>query len=733
MNVNGQLISRRDLLLLGGAAAAGTMLQPIAADAYEDGSFHSRTRVDLNRDWRFIRSDIQNASQPIYNDADWQAIHLPHTFNGIDGEQHGNYYRGPSWYRRRLHIQVAAGKRFYLQFAGAATVAAVYVNGQLIGTHRGNFAAFCFDISSALNPDGVTTIAVRVDNSFNKDIPPLAGDFNIFGGLYRSVHLLILNDVSISPLDYGSSGVYILQEKVSQQEARLRLTAILRNTTSEVALLNITWQALDANGHPIATAHHSANLGAGTSAEAQAIMRIVNPHLWNGIADPYLYTMRVIVEHKGEVVDRLEQPLGLRFFHIDPETGFYLNGRSYPLRGVCTHDDRPGVGRAVTAANYDEDCAMIKDLGANVVRLAHYQHDQVMYSAFDRSGILVWTEDGLVNHLEDENGFNDNARQQIIELVKQNYNHPSVIVWSLYNELSFRTASPSQLNLEFPQTPVLTSQYRFGDLPARKLHLAWNLLFELNQLVHNLDPSRLTVAATDQNAEHPINYITDVIAFNRYEGWYGGTPGSWPGTLDGLKRDVQARMPGRCIGLSEYGAGANPFQHQLPVKQPSPGGQFHPEEWQCVVHEAAWQAIAVRPWLWLTTLWVMFDFSSAGRNEGANPGRNDKGLITYDRKIKKDAYFFYKAQWTTEPFVHLCDRRFANRSVGKWPVKAYTNCPKAELFVNGKSQGVQMASGGIVVWERLEFDSDTTRLEAVATDVHNRRHSDGYTIRVEAG
>ncbi len=729
MRVDINPISRRELLLLGSAAAAGKALEPIAALA-DSGPPAVRNAISLDNDWQFFRGDVPNANQQHFDDSNWQTITLPHTFNGVDGEQHGHYYRGPSWYRRRLQLSIVKGKRYYLYFDGAATVATVFVNGTPIGVHQGNFAGFCFDITPALNFHGFASIAVKVDNSFNKDIPPLAGDFNIFGGLYRSVRLLILNEVSISPLDYGSSGVYILQEQVSSEVAQIGLTAVLRNASNQDASVVVHWQALDAAGQSVATAHQTTKLGAAASGEVHTKMRITSPHLWNGVADPHLYTVRAMVYHHDELLDIVEQPLGLRFFHVDPQKGFYLNGKSYPLRGVCAHDDRPNIGRAAPTANYEEDCSLIKEIGANIVRLAHYQHDQVMYNTFDREGILVWTEDGLVNHLEDDVAFEENARQQVIELVKQNYNHPSVIVWSLYNELSFRTAPASQLDLDFPQTPVLTSQYHFANLPPRKLHLAWNLLFGLNQLVHNLDPSRLTVAATDQNALHPINYITDVIAFNRYEGWYGGTPASWPSTLDGLKHDVHSRMPGRCIGLSEYGAGANPFQHQYPVKQPNPGGQFHPEEWQCVVHEAAWQAISERPWLWLTTLWVMFDFSSSGRNEGANPGRNDKGLITYDRKTKKDAFYFYKAQWTSAPFVHICDRRFSPRPAGSWQVKAYTNCNTVELWVNGKSQGVQAVIGGIALWTCGDIEAGAVRLEAVATDSRARRHKDAYDVQV---
>ena len=478
------------------------------------------------------------------------------------------------------------GKRYYIYFEGAATVAKVYVNGQYIGEHRGNFAGFCFDITDVFQPGAENLIAVRVDNAWNKNIPPLAGDFNIFGGLYRTAHLLVTNPICISPLDYGSPGAYILQQQVSRREARLKLTAIVRNTSRQRHEMRVQWRAIDHAGNVVAHASVDCAVESGKQESCHAAMRIDHPHLWHGRHDPYLYTMQITLWLGRRCVDEVTQPLGLRFFHIDPEKGFFLNGQSYPLHGVCTHDDRPKIGRAVTRADYIQDCQMIYDLGARSVRLAHYQHDQAMYDAFDRLGIVVWTEDGLVNHIEEERAFDINARQQFLELVKQNYNHPCVFVWSLYNELGFRLPPQSQTRLDFPATPVLKSQFRFKELPSEEFRLPWQILFSLNQIAHDLDPSRLTVAATDQHAFNPINYITDIISFNRYFGWYGYTPADWPGGLDRIRRHVHERMPGRIIGLSEYGAGANPFQHQSPVKQPKPGGQWHPEEWQCVVHEA---------------------------------------------------------------------------------------------------------------------------------------------------
>ncbi len=727
--------SRREVILLAGAAVAADILG--AADRPAQGKLvlqsEVRREIPINDNWKFIRRDIPGAQEIQFNDIAWSHVSLPHTYNGIDGEKHGNYYRGPTWYRRTLTvppIEGAAEKNYFLYFEGAATIAEVFLNGKHVGTHRGNFAGFCLDVTGILYPTGTNILAVRVSNKWNKNIPPMAGDFNIFGGLYRTAYLLILNPVSVSPLDFGASGAYILSENVSRQNARLKLTAIIRNATNHSKKVTVDWYALDHNRQIVAGTHHTGTLAAHQQAETVSMMKMNDPHLWHGRKDPYLYTMLILVRQGGRVVDMLAQPLGLRFFHIDPDQGFFLNGEAYPLRGVCTHDDRPKIGRAVTKADYLQDCEIIDDIGATSVRLAHYQHDQAMYNAFDRSGVVVWTEDGLVNHIEEEQAFDQNARQQFIELVKQNYNHPCVFVWSLYNELSFVAAPNSQTELTFPSTPVLKSQYRFTKLPATEFKLPWDILFDLNQLAHDLDPSRLTVAATDQHAFSPINYITDIISFNRYEGWYGGTPADWPATLDRIRRHVHERMPGRAIGLSEYGAGANIHQHEYPVTQPKPGGQWHPEEWQCIVHEAAYKAIKQRPWLWNTTLWVMFNFSSAGRNEGADPGRNDKGLVTYDRKIKKDAYFFYKAQWTRPPFVHICDRRYSPRPAGNFPIKAYSNCLRVELFINGRSQGVQTPDDHVFIWPEMQLPPGDVHFAASAHDAGGVVAQDAYTITV---
>ena len=728
-------ISRRDIIRLTGAAvsavAVGSIHQSLPAETAK--SMGERRKIPINDNWKFIRRDVAGAEKTAFNDATWGNVSLPHTYNGLDGERHGHYYRGPTWYRRVLtlpDVEQAGEKNYFLYFEGAATTAEVYVNGRHVGTHRGNFAGFCFDVTGVLQPKGKNSLAVRVSNKWDKNIPPLAGDFNIFGGLYRTAHLLILNPVSLSPLDYGSPGVYILQESVSRKMARLKLTAMLRNATTRDTDVSVDWYAIDHNGHVVATAHHTGHMSARTQQEVVSVMELEHPHLWHGRKDPYLYTMLTIVRQAGRAVDTLTQPLGLRYFHIDPDQGFFLNGEAYPLRGVCTHDDRPKIGRAVTKADYLQDCAMINDLGATSVRLAHYQHDQTMYDAFDRSGVVVWTEDGLVNHIEEQRAFDENARQQFIELVKQNYNHPCVFVWSLYNELAFKVAPYSQTKLDFPSTPVLKSEYRFESLPATEFTLPWDIIYDLNALAHNMDPSRLTVAATDQHAASPINYITDIISFNRYEGWYGGTPEDWPITLDRIRRHVHQRMPGRVIGLSEYGAGANVQQHEYPVRQPRPGGQWHPEEWQCVVHEAAYRAIRQRPWLWNTTLWVMFDFSSAGRNEGADPGRNDKGLVTYDRKIKKDAYFFYKAQWTTQPFVHICDRRYSPRPAGSVAIKVYCNCPVVELFINGRSQGIRNPVDHVFIWPAVTLPAGIVHVSATTTDSNGHVYRDEYKLSV---
>jgi beta-galactosidase len=649
-----------------------------AADATGD---IGRKDIVLKTGWRFIRKDLPSAQSTGFDDAGWQAVTLPHTWNALDGQDGGdNYYRGACWYRLNLPLDsTVMVKQLFLRFEAASLVADVFVNGRPVGRHVGGFAAFCFDITGLVHA-GNNIVAVRVDNSHSPDIPPLSGDFTICGGLYRNVHLLILNKISISPTDDASPGIYLKPVQVDDKIAIVNALARLRNDSDEDQTVIVRFTIRNAADHEVAATQMPQTIPAHSKSDSTSNLTIESPHFWNGRDDPYLYHATIDLIQNGMLLDRVVQPLGLRSFRVDAQKGFILNGRPYPLHGVAVHQDYFNKGWAITSDDIDKSYRLIEEMGCTTVRLAHYQHPDYEYSLCDHAGIVVWAEACLVNRIGDTAAFSENAKQQVRELIKQNYNHPSIFFWSLFNELGPRTRTD------------------------------WQLVHDLNDIAHDLDPDRRTVAASHLPAQIPLNGYTDIIGFNRYFGWYTGTIADWPTELDKLR----ATLPNRAIGISEYGAGASVLQHEEhPTTQPSTKGHWHPEEWQSTVHETAWRAIKDRPWLWATYVWSMFDFASDARDEGDTPGRNDKGLVTADREIKKDAFYFYKANWTEDPFVHICEKRFDPRPVGPAELKVYSNCDSVELFLNGKSLGNRSCSDHVFVWNQVLLRQGKCELAAV--------------------
>ena len=655
--------------------------------------------------WKFARQDVMGAQSPGFDDSHWATVKLPHTWNALDGQDGGNdYYRGPGWYRLKLPIRSSDKHRnFFLRFEGAATVTDVYVNGEHAGQHRGNFAAFCFDITPLVRPGKDNVIAVRVDNSHQDDVAPLSGDFTIFGGIYRDVHLIVADPLGITPLDDASPGVYLKQTRVDDSSAEIDVTTKLRNGFDQPKNATVTCTVTDPRGK-IVTQSESGPKQLAPRSEAETLQHISipHPHLWDGRSDPYLYTATIEVKDRGQVVDRMTQPLGVRYFRLDPDQGFLLTGKRYALHGVNRHQDRINMGWAIGKAEHDEDFSFITEMGCTGVRLCHFQQADYAYEKCDQLGLVCWAENGLVNDVRDTQAFSDNIAQQTRELVKQNFNHPSILVWSLYNELALRR----------PDNPADAK-----------------IIARLNDLVHQLDPTRPTTAATHkQNLETPEIWFTDATAFNRYWGWYQGSPSEWGAGLDGL----HAAKPSHPIGISEYGAGASVKQHELmPTTRPRTAGPWLPEEWQAIVHEAAWRAMKSRPYLWCQYIWVMFDFAADKRSEGDHMGRNDKGLVTADRKILKDAFYFYKANWNAgEPLIYITGRRFDPRPSGPQPIKVYSNAESVELILNGKSQGKRQGDTCVFTWPDAMLRDGENTVRAVGTLKNGRRIND--TIRLHA-
>jgi len=652
----------------------------------------------LDSGWRFKLGEVPNGESPGLDDAAWQSVSLPHNWGWEDAQQGKPIVRGPGWYRRQLEITPQPGKRYFLKFEAASLVADVYFNGKLLGQHRGGFGAFCYEITEELSRSGTngpsqsaTTethggkirgiLAIRVDNSKFPDLAPLEGDFSVYGGLYRPVHLITTSEQNFSLTDHGSPGIEWSQTSVRPNQADLDVMAEISNGARAKKASKLTALILDADGKTVVRVEQSINLAPRDTAPYWLRLVLPRPRLWNGRKDPYLYKAVVQLEADGEILDSVEQPLGLRYYSIDPEKGFFLNGQPYHLHGVDRHQDYMNEGWAISEANMEEDVLLLKELGATVVRCAHYQHSDYFYSLCDRAGILVWAEIPQVNVMRDTPEFENASRSQLLDLIRQNYNHPSIFAWSLFNEIGSKS-----------------------DDPHRELQ-------DLTAVAHGEDPTRLTIAATMTDARPEMNKIPDQLGWNIYPGWYHGAKEEYGSMLDA--RQNSSRHGGFC--LSEYGAGANTTQHEDHPAQPKPTGQWHPEEWQALLHETAWAALKERPFVWGTFVWCMFDFAVATRHEGGQPGLNDKGLVTRDRKTKKDAFYFYKANWSDEPVLYITSRRFVERTNAAVDVKIYSNAREPELFLNGVSQGKKSdGTNCVFIWRNLSLIPGQNKISARA-------------------
>lgn len=646
-----------------------------------------RSQYLLDKEWKFRFSHQVEKNTP-------QPISLPHTWNAQDALAGKiDYKRGIGNYERTLHIRPEwKGKRLFLRFDGVNNVADVFLNGKNIGEHRGGYSAFIFEITDKVNYGADNRLWVRVNNAEQFDVLPLVGDFNFYGGIYRDVTLLVTEPACISPLDHASPGVYLTQKSVSHQEAQVD-ARILLSSKKVNGEATVRLSVKDGN-HVVAESKKTVVLSDGDS-EVNLPVVVKQPHLWNGRQDPFCYQAEVTLEQNGRVIDRVAQPLGLRYYRIDPNEGFFLNGKHLTLQGVCRHQDRAEVGNALRRQHHEEDMDLMLEMGVNAIRLAHYQQDEYMYQLADRAGLLVWAEIPFVGPggyadkgFIDLPALKENGQQQLVELIRQNYNHPSIVCWGLFNELKEE-----------------------GDNPIPYIR-------ELNQLAYQEDATRPTTSASNQGGS--LNFLTDLIAWNRYDGWYGSTPRTLADFLDATHR----KHPELRIGISEYGAGASIYHQQDILKQPAPAGYWHPENWQTYYHIENWKIIHERPFVWGSFVWNMFDFGAAHRHEGDRPGINDKGLVTFDRKVRKDAYYFYKANWNhAVPTLHLAGKRNTRRTKALQDFMVFTNQPQAELFVNGISIGKQQPDTyGVVCWKNVSLQPGSNRVEVRAGQRKNLLH-----------
>ena len=627
-----------------------------------------RERYALNTKWAFSKEATE---VPKTMPKKWYWVNLPHTWNAIDGQDGGSdYYRGTAYYAKSFERTELTegrddtGRQYYLEFLGANASATVYVNGQQLAHHDGGYSTFRVNITNALQDQNLVVVAV--DNSVNETVYPQKADFTFYGGLYRTVSIISVDSTHFDLDYYGAPGIRVTPELKGADAA----VSIETMVTDAKDGQKIRYTIKEADGTVVGSETKAAD-------EAECTMTIAGVHRWNGRKDPYLYTAEAELLDGDEVIDTVSARFGCREFFIDPEKGFFLNGESYPLHGVSRHQDRWGVGNALLPEHHEEDIDLIMELGATTIRLAHYQHDQYFYDLCDEKGLVIWAEIPYISsHMPTGR---ENTISQMKELVLQNYNHASIVVWGLSNEITMGGDSDEDL---------------------RENHVI------LNDMVHEMDHTRLTTMAVVSMCDinDPYIEIPDCISYNHYFGWYGGDTsmnGPW---MDHF-HEVHPNIP---IGMSEYGCeGLN--WHTSDSKQ----GDYT-EEYQAYYHEELIKQLFTRPYIWSTHVWNMFDFGCDARNEGGESGQNHKGLVTIDRKYKKDAFYAYKAWLSDEPFVHICGKRYVDRVEDVTKVTVYTNQPSVELFANGQSLGKKEFADHFYYYE-VPNDGETI-LKAVAGD-----------------
>lgn len=581
-----------------------------------------RKIININRNWTFIKQEESTA------------VDLPHTWNGSDGQDGGNdYYRGTCVYKKSiLKADLPDGEVFYLQFDGVNSSAKVFFNGKEIAVHHGGYSSFRARLENIQNEN---EIKVEVDNAPNDFVYPQQADFTFYGGIYRDVSIIGAAREHFD-LDYNGAPGIMVTPKINGEDADIEMQAFADG--------EVKFEIL-ADGEVIKTASASGK-------NPKACVTVEKVHLWNGTRDPYLYTLRASLLSGGKAVDEVSARFGVRSFEINPQKGFFLNGKEYPLRGVSRHQDRPEIGNALMPEHHKEDIDLICEMGANTIRLAHYQHAQAFYDLCDEKGLIVWAEIPYISrHMPNAA---ENTKTQMTELICQNYNHPSIITWGLSNEITMGGASDKSL------------------INNHKM---------LNDLAHSLDKTRPTTLAaiTMCGIDEEYVHIPDVLSYNHYFGWYGGNVSMYGPWFDAFHK----KYPNKAIGLSEYGCEALNWHTSAPEQ-----GDYT-EEYQAHYHEEVIKQIMDRPYLWATHVWNMFDFAADARSEGGENGMNHKGLVTFDRKYKKDSFYAYKAWLSDEPFVHICSKRYIERVESVTKVTVYTNQNEVELFANGESVGRQ--------------------------------------------
>lgn len=645
----------------------------------------ARQVIAINSDWKFKKD--ANRKDAALTDLKWKNVTIPHTWNDQDIQAGKGFYAGDASYQKELIASAEwKGKRVFIRFEGVGSVARLYVNDRYIGEHKGSYSAFAFDISYALKYGEKNKIEVKVNNEEREDVIPINNRlFPIYGGIYRPVSLIITNPVNIAVTDFASPGVYITQQDVSAKSAGVKVKVKLENKSETAAAkLTLSTTIYDVAGKTVKQREEKILVSRQGEQIFNQQLSLLEPHLWNGIKDPYLYKVVVRIADEKGTIDEVTQPLGLRKFEMKPGKGFYLNDQPYRLLGVCRHQDKQDEGNALSNAQHAADLEDIKEMGTTSIRFAHYQQSEYLYSKCDSMGFVIWAEIPFVNAVSTKEA--GNAQSQLRELIRQNYNHPSIYVWGLHNEVYGKTPDD--------YTAVLTR--------------------DLDDISKTEDPDRYTVSVSGYGEmDRPTNLNADIQGMNRYYGWYEGKIGDLEQWVTGLEQ----KFPDYRMILSEYGTEANiDQQEEVSRVTGNPSGQVWPEAYQQKFHEIQWGIIEKHPYIAASYVWNMFDFAVPPANGGSVPARNMKGLVTFDRKVKKDAFYWYKANWNPEPMVYIAGRRFNQRTTAKTTVTVYANSGTPTLMLNGKKiNGVKKGTTNVhYIFENVKLQKGKNKLEAVA-------------------
>lgn len=612
-------------------------------------SVSAREKKSFNDGWLFKKAE----NFPKAMNDEWQQVKIPHTWNAEDMQVKKNiFYAGEAYYKKTYTPDLSLkDKRIFLRFEGVASTAEISVNGAFAGSHKGGYSAFVVELTKLLKFGEPNEIVVKADNASRPDVIPINHTlFGVYGGMYRPVDLIITDKVSIAVNDYASPGVFISQDNVTSKSADVIIKTKLDNKYRETKTVKLITTIYETDGRIKSKQEQPVVLPPQGRQFITQDFAIKNPHLWQGLEDPYLYRVVSQVIMDGTVIDEVIQPLGLRHFELRTAEGMYLNGKKVPMYGVCRHQDWWQYGSALSNEQHDTDLAIIKEMGATTIRFAHYQQAEYIYSKCDSMGFIIWAEIPYVNRVSTKEA--DNAKQQLVELIRQNYNHPSIYIWGLHNEVY----------VPYDYTVALTT--------------------ELNDLAKSEDPYRYTVSVSGYSkVDQASNLTADVQGINHYFGWYSGEIGDIKKWVEGMERD----FPDYKVIFSEYGAEANINQQEEVVGEFGRYfSQFYPETFSTKFHEIQWGVIAKHPYLLASYVWNTFDFATPVNTQGGVEARNMKGLVTFDRKVKKDPFYWYKANWSKEPVLYLTQRRATERVNEVTPVTVYSNIGTPQLLVNGQ-------------------------------------------------